>query len=422
MDALRPAARAPRSGRAWRPRAGRRADLPPRRAPARRCPRRRGRASGKVEPKARLDCSPLTICTRRSRRSSAEALFSSAPSWASTSPGPTRQQDRVGHQPHRAALGEEGEAFDGERQEGDHGGQQGAQAEPREPAPRRHRERGRRQQPKIRAMRAEERPELASRKSVVAAWPWAAMFRAETSAHRDRLRGEAQPPQPRRATVAPRSSGHREQRGDAAGVKERGAPGGRSIASSQSLATSRAMRREGGQAVVRQLERRQREEARGCRPPRGASSIQSRASGVVHGRRRAPGATASGSASTHGKKPSAVTPRNSSVRQRHVLVGEDALARDVEHVVVDHRVPEEAAVLRSSTSQVPGHRDREQEQDRAGSGAHCATRRPRAVSQRKSATMASGPTAPRKSLASTARPRPRRRAAAATGRRPGRRG
>ncbi|HTG09720.1 MAG TPA: hypothetical protein VK746_02905, partial [Candidatus Eisenbacteria bacterium] len=50
----------------------------------------RGRASGKVEPKARLDCSPLTIWTRRSSRSRAEALFSIAPSWASTSAGPMR--------------------------------------------------------------------------------------------------------------------------------------------------------------------------------------------------------------------------------------------------------------------------------------------------------------------------------------------
>ena len=41
---------------------------------------KRSRASGKVAPNARLDCSPFTIVTGRSSASSTEPLFSSGPS------------------------------------------------------------------------------------------------------------------------------------------------------------------------------------------------------------------------------------------------------------------------------------------------------------------------------------------------------
>ena len=56
--------------------------------PSRAGPQKRSRASGKVAPNARLDCSPCTTCSGRLTTSSSEPLSSIGPSCTITSVGP----------------------------------------------------------------------------------------------------------------------------------------------------------------------------------------------------------------------------------------------------------------------------------------------------------------------------------------------
>ncbi len=76
-------------------------------------------------------------------------------------------------------------------------------------------------------------------KSVATDWPWAAMLRAETSA--SATAPVETPSTPRHTSSDAIASAATVSRDGTSRVKERGAPAGRSIASSQSRATSRAM-------------------------------------------------------------------------------------------------------------------------------------------------------------------------------------